>query len=92
VGLDREQAARFSFLLSAPIILLAGAKEGLGAVLESAQLPGFWPSAVGFVASAITGYVVIAGLLAYLRKRPLYPFAAYCAVLGVAVITWQSIS
>jgi len=90
-GLDREQAARFSFLLSVPIILLAGGKTALDVIVHSEPFPGFGVSIVGFLAAAISGYAVIAGLLAWLRRRSLLVFSAYCAVIGTAVLVWQAI-
>jgi undecaprenyl pyrophosphate phosphatase UppP len=39
------------------------------------------------VAAAVCGYAAIRLLLAYLRKRPLYPFAAYCVVVGILAMT-----
>jgi undecaprenyl-diphosphatase len=89
IGLDREQAARFSFLLSVPSILLAGtwaARELLGG---GVVMPAVGVSALGFLAATVSGYAAIAGLLAYLRRRPLYPFAAYCAAAGLGIIVWQ---
>lgn len=91
VGLDREQAARFSFLLSVPIILLAGAKTAVDVVMHSEPLPGVAVCIVGFLAAAISGYAVIVGLLSWLRHRSLMIFSAYCAVIGTAVLVWQSI-
>jgi undecaprenyl-diphosphatase len=89
VGLDREQAARFSFLLSVPIIAGTSAKTLLDAVTGDIVLPEALPLALGFVAAAVTGYLAIAGLLAYLRSRSLYVFSVYTAVAGVAVLVWQ---
>ncbi|MBE0477229.1 MAG: undecaprenyl-diphosphate phosphatase [Coriobacteriia bacterium] len=89
VGLDREQAARFSFLLSGPIILLAGVKTGLDAVTERSPVGDPLAVAAGFVAAAVTGYLAIAGMLAFVKRRPLYAFAAYTGVLGVSVLVWQ---
>lgn len=89
VGLDREQAARFSFLLSTPIILLAGAKQALDVVTEGIAMPPLYVSIAAFIAAAITGYIAIAGLMSYIRKHSFYPFAIYTAVMGVAVITWR---
>jgi undecaprenyl-diphosphatase len=80
-GLDREAAARFSFLLGVPAI--AGA--GLLAVLDiqGSNLEGqLMIYIVTFVASAGTGYLCIHFLLSWLKHRSLYPFAAYCAVFG----------
>jgi undecaprenyl-diphosphatase len=92
VGLDREQAARFSFLLSVPIILLVGAKTGLDVALHGGALPSPAVCIVGFLAAAISGYAVIAGLLSWLRRRSLLVFSVYCAVLGTAVLVWQIIA
>ena len=88
-GLDREQAARFSFLLSAPIILLAGAKQALDVVGGQATLPSPTATVLGFIAAAVVGYAAIAGLMAYLRDHTFLPFAIYTGVLGTCVILWQ---
>lgn len=85
-GLTREAAARFSFLLSAPII----AGTGLVKLAELFTTPGSQAQlpllGAGFVAAALSGYAAIRFLLAYLRRRPLYPFALYCLALGLAVL------
>ena len=88
-GLDREQAARFSFLLSVPIILLAGVKQALDVVGGQAALPSPAATVLGFIAAAIVGYAAIAGLMAYLRDHTFLPFAIYTGVLGTCVILWQ---
>jgi undecaprenyl-diphosphatase len=81
-GLGRPAAARFSFLLSAPVILGAGLLQ----LVELASTPNALAQvpmlAVGFVAAAVTGYVCIGWLLRYLQRGRLYPFAIYCAVFG----------
>jgi undecaprenyl-diphosphatase len=85
-GLTREAAVRFSFLLSVPII----AGTGLVQLFKLVRHGGLQGEAlallVGFLAAAICGYAAIRLLLAYVRKRPLYPFAVYCVVLGLAAI------
>ncbi len=92
LGLDREQAARFSFLLSAPIILLAGAKQGLDVIAGGSALPPFAVSVAGFIAAAFTGYAAIAGLMNYIRDHSFYPFAIYTALMGITVIVWRVVS
>ncbi len=81
--LQREPAARFSFLLSIPIMLAAG---GL-ALLDLAEIPDIGSTLLvylpGFIAAALTGYFSIRWLLGYLSRRPLNLFAIYCAVLGI---------
>jgi len=81
-NLKREPAARFSFLISIPIMIAAGVL----AVIDLAKMPGSAESiyvlAAGMFAAAITGYFAIRWLLQYLTRRPLYGFAVYCAVVG----------
>lgn len=85
-NIEREPAARFSFLMSAPIMLAAGALT----VLDLLQIPDigqvlpvFLP---GFAASALVGYFSIRWLLAFLTRRTLYPFAIYCTITGALVL------
>jgi undecaprenyl-diphosphatase len=87
LGLKREDAARFSFLLSLPIIGGAGLFKGMKLVTGSEHIPpGFGaPFAWGMVASAVSGFLVIWFLLAYLRRRDFAPFVLYrLAAAGVA--------
>lgn len=85
-GLSREAAARFSFLLGIPLITLAAAKDGLDLLGGAKSLPGFWPSAVGFVAAGVSGYIAIAWLLNLVKRHSLYWFAAYTALLGTILL------
>jgi undecaprenyl-diphosphatase len=90
VGLEREAAARFSFLLSAPIIAGAGLKSlydllkqvkaGVIAGTELAIFP------IGFVAAAISGFLCIKFLLAYLRKHSTAVFVWYRFALAALVL------
>jgi undecaprenyl-diphosphatase len=89
MGLDREQAARFSFLLSTPIILLAGAKQAVDVVSEGVALPGVAALIAGFIVAALTGYLAIAVLMSFIKKHSFAVFAIYTAVLGISVIVWQ---
>lgn len=91
LGLDREQAARFSFLMSIPVILLASFKEGYEVVVLNEPIPGTAALIVGFIASTLTGYIAIAGLMRFLKSNSFTVFAIYTAILGVAVIIWQTV-
>ncbi|MFC1878625.1 undecaprenyl-diphosphatase UppP [Chloroflexota bacterium] len=85
-GLQRPAAARFSFLMSVPIMLAAGLLAGLDLAVTphlAQLLPTFIP---GFLAAAVVGYLSIRWLLAYLTRRPLYGFAVYCAGLGLLTL------
>ncbi len=85
-GFDRPAAARFAFLMSAPVMLAAGAYEMLD-VLRMPNLGAFLPLLlVGFVAAAVTGWLAIRWLIGYLGRHSLYAFAAYCAVVGLIVL------
>ena len=87
-GFDRPSAARFAFLMSAPVMLAAGGYEMLD-VLKMPNLGDFLPLlAVGFITAAIVGWFAIKWLIDYLSKRSLYVFAIYCAVVG-AIVFWM---
>lgn len=91
LGLDREQAARFSFLLSIPVILLASLKEGYEVIVLNEPIPGAAALVVGLVASTITGYIAIAGLMRFIKSNSFTVFSIYTAILGVSVIIWQTV-
>jgi undecaprenyl-diphosphatase len=94
LGFSREAAARFSFLLSVPIILGAGVYKLMKA-LPVLRGEAAWRSAtiVGTTVSAVVGYLVIGWLLRYLRTRTTYLFVAWRVVAGVlvAVLVWQGV-
>ena len=84
---DRQSAARFSFLLSAPAIAAAAGKAlydmhkhgGLHAILNA-------PFVVGVAVSALTGCVAIGWFLHYLRRSSLLPFVYYRIIFGIIVL------
>ncbi len=83
-GLGRPQAARFSFLMSIPVMIGAGA-VALNDLADAPGLSSLLPALIaGTVAAAITGYLAIHWLLGYLVRRPLTLFAGYCAIVGLA--------
>lgn len=84
LGFTRWDAARFSFLLSAPIIAGAGLFEAKKVYEAGGAMPGMeylW----GFAAATLSGYGVIAFLMRYLRHHTFYPFVIYRLVLAVVV-------
>jgi undecaprenyl-diphosphatase len=84
MGLDRESAARFSFLLSLPIIAGAGAYKAVD--LAQTGLQGHAGEFVaGIIASAISGFVVIWGLLKYLKRHDFTVFLWYRLALAALV-------
>lgn len=90
MGLDRASAARFSFLLSLPIIAGAGLYKGLD-LLRMGMPPGMGaPFAWGIASSAVSGFLVIAFLLSYLRRHDVgvflwYRLAAAALTAGVVL-------
>lgn len=84
-GLGRESAARFSFLLSVPIILGAGLSQMVHAVATPGATAWF-PLVLGFASAAISGYLAIHFLLGFVRRRRFWPFAAYCWAVGLAAL------
>ncbi len=86
LGLKREAAARFSFLLSVPIILGAGAYK-LHKTLPVLRGQPAWITAtlVGTAVSAVGGYLVIGWLLGWLRTRTTYVFVVWRILAGIAI-------
>jgi undecaprenyl-diphosphatase len=85
--LERPAAARFSFLISLPIMLAAGglALVDLG---EVANLLNYVPAiAVGFITSAVVGYLSIHWLLQFLNHHTLVGFAIYCILISLVVLS-----
>ena len=87
VGLSRDGAARFAFLMSLPIT--AGALmfkwvdvQGDGGIPADLRAPFFW----GIVASGITGYIAVWGTLKLIRTRSFLPFVLYRLVLGFSIL------
>jgi undecaprenyl-diphosphatase len=83
MGLTREGAARFSFLLSTPLIAGAG-------LLKLRHLSAGdinTPFMIGILTSALVGFLVIGFLLRWLRKSSFMPFVWYRLFLGAVVIT-----
>jgi undecaprenyl-diphosphatase len=89
-GLERPDAARFSFLLVTPITFGAGLFKLLDLLSMPEPLAQVPALAAGFLTAAIVGYLCIWGLLRYLQRGNLYPFAIYCALLGLCclVVAW----
>ena len=84
-GLDRQTAARFSFLLAVPALFGAGVFVLADALATKAAVE--WNVVtLGAITSFAFGLLAIGGLLRLLRTRSLYPFAGYCALVGIAVL------
>ena len=75
LGIDRDEAARFSFLMSVPAITGAVLKKGLDADLAAFDLAQV---SVGFVASLFSGYLALTLLVQLVKRGNLHYFAPYC--------------
>jgi undecaprenyl-diphosphatase len=82
LGIDRSDAARFSFLLGTPITGGAALLKSK-AILASIHLPEFY---IGMLVSAVTGWLVIGFLMRYLRKYGFGVFAIYRIVLALVSV------
>ncbi len=85
LGLARQDAARFSFLLSVPVITLASAYEGLKLALSDEVVP--WDLlAVGVAVSAIVAYLSIEFFMRFVTRIGLLPFAVYRLLLAGVIV------
>lgn len=86
-GLKRESAARYSFLLSIPIILAATANKIKDLmVLSQSNNTTALSCFLGFFAATVSGYFSIKYLLKFLQKGKLNVFAYYCFVFGITTL------
>ncbi|MEL7451529.1 MAG: undecaprenyl-diphosphate phosphatase [Pseudomonadota bacterium] len=85
LGLTRSGAARFSFLLSIPLILLAGGLETVKLVQSEVAVD--WLSLLlGTLLSALSAYLCIRLFLSFLERVGMLPFAVYRLLLGIVII------
>ena len=90
MGVSRESTAKYSFMLSAPIVLAATVFK-LGDFIEyftMASTTGIIAFILGVLVSFIVGIIVIKFLLEYLKKGSFKVFAIYRVIVGVLVIAW----
>ena len=88
VGITRESSTRFALLLSIPLLAAAGLRD-----LSAGQVSaGAWAVAAGATASFVGGFLAIGFLRWYVREFSLMVFAYYLWVLGLAAITYGTLS
>jgi undecaprenyl-diphosphatase len=88
LNLERAAAARYSFLLSVPAVVLSGVYEMKEIGGEDAV--GAGPTAIATVLAFISGYVAIAFMLKFLQTNSTFVFVVYRVVLGVVVLSLVS--
>lgn len=85
-GLTREEAARFSFLLYVPVGVLAAGKEIWELAAQGGPVGSMGPTLVGFVVAAVSAYLAIGALLAWVRRQSLTVFVVYRVLLGLGIL------
>lgn len=86
LGFTRETAARFSFLISLPIVAGAALLKTVDIFKHGIPAGEELPMLIGIVASAVTGYISVAFLLRFVQKQSLAPFVWYRVVVGAGLI------
>jgi undecaprenyl-diphosphatase len=86
LGLDRDSAARISFLLLAPVTAGAVVFKAYKAASEGLPHGVAGPMVIGTIAAAVSGYLTIAGLLAFVRRRSYDIFVVYRVLVGITVL------
>ncbi len=84
-GFSRKEAARFSFLLSIPVIALAGLME-TRTLIHMAEAVDWFAVCLGMVISGITAFVCISYFLAFIRRIGMQPFVIYRLLLGAILL------
>jgi undecaprenyl-diphosphatase len=88
LGLRRDAAARFVFLLGVPAILASAVVEGLKLRHEPAGPDAVMLFAVGIAASAVVGYLAVRFFITYISRHSLDVFAWYRLALAAMVVVW----
>lgn len=86
MGLERDTAARFSFLLGLPAITLAGLVELKDVIKDGFGGAGALPLIVGVISSAVFSYLSIAWLIGFLKTRSTWVFIWYRLVFGALIL------
>jgi undecaprenyl-diphosphatase len=87
LGIDREKAARFSFLMVVPLILGKMAKDVLDGAFSGDSVP-FLELSVGFIAAFLTGLIACTWMITLVKRSKLKWFAFYCFIAGIIAIVW----
>lgn len=88
LNLKRSEAARFSFLLSLPVVFGAGIKEMFEIKWLELALKEIFAFVLGIFVAALVGFVAIKFFIKFLQFRSLNWFAFYRIVLGVIILVW----
>ncbi len=90
LGIDRTQAARFSFLMVIPLILGKVAKDILDGEIATATSYSVAEYSVGFFAAFFTGILACTWMIALVKKSNLKYFSLYCFIVGIFAIIYMT--
>jgi len=85
-GMERETAARFSFLLGLPAVTLAGLYELRVLFKAGLSSEGWVTLLIGLLFASVTAFIAIYGLLRYLERRSTWIFVWYRLLFGVGIV------
>ena len=88
LGIDRERAARFSFLMVVPLIFGKMADDILGGRI-SMDTDTILPLSIGFISAFVTGLIACKWMVQLVKKSQLKYFAYYCFVVGTITVFWN---
>lgn len=88
LGIDREKAARFSFLMVVPLIFGAIAKDIKDGAFQTEHI-AITALSVGFIAAFVTGIIACTWMIKIVKNSPLKYFAYYCLIVGVIAIGYN---
>jgi len=91
LGVDRNKAAKFSFLMVVPLIVGKIAKDLLGGDIHFAS-EEIGPMGAGFIAAFVAGLLACQWMIALVKKSKLIYFSIYCAIVGIIAITYTFIA
>jgi undecaprenyl-diphosphatase len=88
MGIQHQKAAKFAFFMAIPVLLGAGFLQVIS--FEPQINFSTTPLIVGFISSAVTGYLVISWLLDVISRGKFYLFSLYCFVVSFLAFTFIS--
>ncbi len=91
-GIRRSVAAKFSFMMGAPLMFGAGLFEFIKFLQKGTIEEGAWFFIAGFVAAIVVSYFAVRFLIGFLKKHSLFVFSYYLFAIGIVLIIWGIIS
>jgi len=88
MGIQHQKAAKFAFFMAIPVLFGAGLLQAIS--IEPQINYSITPLIVGFISSAVTGYLVISWLLDVISRGKFYLFSLYCFVVSILAFTFIS--